>query len=218
MDTLFRNTVVVGFIVVIGAIVLHSLLFPSVRQCSLSVRAMLRKIVFLLTLVLLEQKLGPIGRLKKLAYLVAGACFLVLFLTGFGPRILLGVPLSGWLLMIHATFAPVFAVCVAFLAASWAWQCCFSGADWNWVVRFFTLKWKGILADCDLGWKLTFWAMIILFLPVSLSIVSSMFPIFGTHGQEFFFQIHRFSALALSLAALIHIYLVLRARCKAEQG
>jgi cytochrome b subunit of formate dehydrogenase len=218
MDTLFRNAFLVGFIVVFGAIVLHSLLFPGVGPCNLSVRAILRKFVFLLTLVLLEQKLGPIGRLKKLAYLVAGICFLALFLTGFGPRILWGAPLAGWALMIHATFAPVFAVCVAFLAASWAWQCCFSSADWNWVVRLFTFRWKGLLADSDLGWKLTFWAMIILFLPVSLSIVSSMFPIFGTHGQEVLFQIHRFGALVLSLVALIHIYLVLRARCKAERG
>jgi hypothetical protein len=217
MDMLFRNAVIVGFVVVFGAVVLHSLLFPAVSQCTLSVRAIIRKIVFLFTLVLLEQKLGPLGRLKKLAYLVASVCFLVLFVTGFGPRILLGVPLSGWALMIHATFAPVFAVCVAFLAASWAWQCCFSATDWSWVVRFFTLKWKGLLADCDLGWKLSFWAMIILFLPVSLSIVSSMFPIFGTHGQEVLFQIHRFSALVLSLVALVNIYLVLRARCKAEQ-
>lgn len=218
MDTLFRNAFIVGFVAVFGAIILHSLLFPGVCRCTLSVRANIRKLIFLLTQVLLEQKLGPIGRLRKLAFLVAGACFLVLFGTGFGPRILCGVPLSGWLLMIHATFAPVFAVCVAFLAATWAWQCCFSGADWNWVVRFVTLKWKGLLADCDLAWKLTFWAMIILFLPVCLSIVSSMFPIFGTHGQEVLFQIHRFSALVMSLIAVANIYLVLRARCKAEQG
>jgi hypothetical protein len=218
MDALFRNAVIIGFIVAFGAILFHSLLFPGVRQCTLSVRTVFRKFVFLLTLGLLEQKLGPIGRLRKLAYLVAAVCFMVLALTGFGPRILHGVPLSGWLLMIHATFAPVFAVCVAFLAASWAWQCCFSGADWNWVARFFTLKWKGLLIDCDFGWKLTFWAMIILFLPLCLSIVSSMFPIFGTHGQEVLFQIHRFSALVLSLVALVNIYLVLRARCKAEQG
>jgi hypothetical protein len=45
-----------------------------------------------------------------------------------------------------------------------------------------------------------------------------MFPIFGTHGQEVLFQIHRFSALVLSLVAMANIYLVLRARCKAEQG
>lgn len=218
MDTLFRTVFVAGFILVGGGIILHSVLFPAVRKCSLSVRAVIRKFVFLFSMVLLEQKLGPIGRLKKLAWLVATVCFLVLFATGFGPRILCDVPLSGWLLMIHATFAPVFAVCVAFLAATWAWQCCFSVRDWDWVVRLFTFQWKGLLVDSDLGWKLSFWAMILLVLPVSLSIVSSMFPVFGTHGQEVLFQIHRFTALALSLVALAHLYLVLRGRCKAEQG
>jgi hypothetical protein len=217
MDMLFRYAVIVGLVLVVGAIALHSVLFPAVGRCTLGVRAVIRKLVFLCTLVLLEQKLGPIGRLRKLAWLVGAFCFLVLFLTGFGPRILYGVPLSGWLLMIHATFAPILAVCAAFLAASWAWQCCFSKADWNWVERFFSLKWKGLLTNCDLAWKLTFWAMIVLFLPVSLSIVSSMFPLFGDKVQEELFQIHRFTALALTLVAMIHVYLVLRGRCKGEQ-
>ncbi len=218
MDMLFRNSFIVGFILVFGAILLHSVLFPATRRCDLGVRVVIRKFVFLFSMILLEQKLGPIGRLRKLAWLAAAVCFVVLFVTGFGPRILWGVPLSGWLLMIHATFAPVFAVCVAFLAATWAWQCCFTSRDWDWVVRLFTFKWNNLLVDSDLGWKLSFWAMILLVLPLSLSIISSMYPIFGTHGQEVLFEIHRFTALVLSLIAMAHLYLVLRGRCKAEQG
>ncbi len=218
MDTLFRNVFCMSFILVLAAIVLHMFVYPFWGPCRLRVREIARKKIFLFSLLLLEQKLGPIGRLKKLALLVAMFCFVVLFLTGFGPRILCGVPLSGWLLMIHATCAPVFIVCVAFLAATWAFQCRFTSCDWDWLVRLVSLKWKGLLDGSALGWKITAWALMILVLPVSLTMIAGMYPIFGTHGQEVLFELHRFTAIALTLAAMIHVYLIIRGRFKAEQG
>jgi len=46
--------------------------------------------------------------------------------------------------------------------------------------------------------------------PVSLSMVLSMFPIFGTHGQEWLMSLHQYTSLALTLVAMIHVYLVIR--------
>ena len=62
----------------------------------------------------------------------------------------------------------------------------------------------------DLGWKLTFWLAMFLAVPASLSMVLGMFPIFGTHGQETLLCLHQYSSLALTLAAMIHVYLVIR--------
>ena len=44
-------------------------------------------------------------------------------------------------------------------------------------------------------------------LPVILSAVVSMFPLFGTHGQEALLQIDRYSTLLLSLFAIVYLYL-----------
>ena len=40
--------------------------------------------------------------------------------------------------------------------------------------------------------------------------VLGMFPIFGTHGQETLLCLHQYSSLALTLVAMIHVYLVIR--------
>jgi hypothetical protein len=47
-------------------------------------------------------------------------------------------------------------------------------------------------------------------LPVILSVVLSMFPLFGTDGQEFLLNLHRYSALLLALVAIVHTYLIIR--------
>jgi len=49
-------------------------------------------------------------------------------------------------------------------------------------------------------------------LPVILSIVLSMFPLFGTDGQEFLLQLHRYSALLFALVAIMYTYLVILTR------
>jgi hypothetical protein len=41
-----------------------------------------------------------------------------------------------------------------------------------------------------------------------------MFPLFGTHGQELLLDVHRYSALLLALAAIVHIYLMIRTEMK----
>jgi len=50
--------------------------------------------------------------------------------------------------------------------------------------------------------------------PVSLSMLASMFTLFGTHSQEVLFNIHQYTSLALFSSAVIHIYLLLRNQYK----
>ena len=43
--------------------------------------------------------------------------------------------------------------------------------------------------------------------------VLGMFPIFGTHGQEWLMGLHQYTGLAVTLVVLIHLHLILRRCC-----
>jgi len=215
---MYQTISIVAFLVTIGALALNCIISPC-RECW---RHPLRKVVQLFTMLFIEQKLSPAGVLRKLVYLLALLCLIVLAFTGFYPTLVLGEHISGYLVMVHATFAPVFAICLAVLAVMWARSSRFTGNDWPWfrrvVKRVTLIKSTGEEADREssgLGQKISFWLIIFLALPLALSIVLSMFPIFGTHWQELLLGIHRYTAVLFFLAAIIHIYLMIR--CKTNE-
>jgi cytochrome b subunit of formate dehydrogenase len=159
--------------------------------------------------------------LRMLVYLLALVCFVVLALTGFYPVLILGEHISGYLVMLHATFAPVFAICVAVLAVLWASNCCFTAGDWPWferiVQRITSVKGAGKATQSKssgLGQKITFWLLIFLALPLALSIVLSMFHIFGTHWQELLLRLHRDTAYVFTVVVILHILLLIRTTAK----
>lgn len=219
---MFRIVSITGFIIAFVGIALHFAAFrPKLNDLFGTERRLrfldcLRVLVYLLTLALLEQKLNLIGILRKLVYLLALLCFVVLAVTGFYPPLVLGKPLSGYLMMVHATAAPVFAGCVAVLAVMWTHNCRFDKNYWPWLQKLLQRE----PANTDTGekfeltQKICFWLIIILALPLILSIVSSMFPIFGTHWQELLLNIHRYTALAFALVAIVHTYLIIRVKMK----
>jgi cytochrome b subunit of formate dehydrogenase len=159
--------------------------------------------------------------LRMLAYLLALVCFVVLALTGFYPVLILGEHISGFLVMLHVTFAPVLTVCLAVLAVMWASNCRFTAGDWPWFERIVqrvtsvrsvdkTAKSK----SSGLGQKITFWLIIFLTLPLALSIVISMFPLFGTHGQELLLGLHRNIAYIFTVVVIVHPFLLIRSTAK----
>jgi cytochrome b subunit of formate dehydrogenase len=170
----------------------------------------LRVLIYLLTLLLLEQKLNLIGILRKLVYLVALLCFIVLLVTGFFQRLVLAESISGYLLMLHATAAGVFAACLAILAVMWAHNCRFNKNDWPWLQKLLQREAvnKAAGEKYELWQKVSFWMIVFLALPLILSSVLSMFMFFGTEWQEFLLNVHRYSALTLALAAIVHTYLM----------
>jgi len=158
-----------------------------------------------------------IGRLKKLVYVVAMVCFVVLAITGFGPWLILGGSLSGYWLMAHVTFAPVFALCVAALAVMEAHNQRFDKGDRQLVahlVRAGTTDEDSIGSSSILVMKICFWLICVLALPLILSIVLSMFPLFGIRSQKFLLQLHLYSALLLALVAIVHTFLVIKTRVR----
>jgi cytochrome b subunit of formate dehydrogenase len=156
-----------------------------------------------------------------LAYLLALVSFVVLALTGFYPVLILGEHISGYLVMLHVTFAPVLTVCIAVLAVMWASNCRFTAGDWPWferiVQRVTSVKSTGKTSkskSSGLGQKITFWLIIFLTLPLALSIVISMFHLFGTHWQELLLGLHRNIAYIFTVVVIVHTLLLIRATAK----
>ena len=171
-----------------------------------------------MTKTISKRKASFVCILRTLVYAVALFCCVVLAITGFFPLLVLGEHISGYPVMIHATFAPVFAVCLAVLAVMWANRCRFTYADCPWfqrLVRWFTSA-ESAGAETTgesscLGQKVTFWLIVFLALPLILSIVASMFPLFGTHGQEFLLGMHLYTAAVFVLVVVAHTFLLIRA-------
>ena len=66
------------------------------------------------------------------------------------------------------------------------------------------------VTDTGIGAKVGFWLLAVLSLPVTLTMVLSMLPLFGTHGQEMLFLLHRWSALFFALTAIVELYMLVR--------
>jgi cytochrome b subunit of formate dehydrogenase len=198
---MYQTISIIAFLITFVGIVLHRLVSPSRKK---------------------RQKKSPkkrsiVGILRILVYLLALLCFMVLAVTGFYPTLVLGEHISGYLLMIHATFAPVLAVCLAVLAVMWAGRCRLSYSDWpgfqRFVQRVTLVKSSGNKTphnSSGLGQKITFWLIIFLALPLILSIILSMFTLFGTYWQELLLGTHRYTALVFAMVVIVHTYLVIR--------
>ena len=153
-------------------------------------------------------------------YLIAVICGVVLTITGFYPVLIKAEHISGYLMMLHATCAPVFAACMAALAVMWASRCRFERFDCPITVRL--VAWLGgkkqdegiACRSYGVGQKVLFWLLIVLSLPLILSIVLSMFPLFGTHYQHLFLAMHRYVAAVFVLAAVLHTVFLFSTRSK----
>jgi cytochrome b subunit of formate dehydrogenase len=175
--------------------------------------------VHVFSLLLIEQRSSLLGALKKLAYLVSLVCFVVLALTGFWPVLVRGEHISGYLMMIHATFAPVFALCLAVLAVTWAGSYRLTADDCLWLARLLRRATRLHVPVAEkpracavLGVKVTFWLLMFLTLPLILSIVVSMFHLLGTDWQHFAMAAHRWTGLVFAVVAILHTYLAIRVR------
>jgi cytochrome b subunit of formate dehydrogenase len=214
---MYRTITITAFVILFVILGLICLVRPCSKDC---LKHPLRKFVHLVTLIFIEQKLSLAGVLRKLVYLLALLCFVVLAVTGFYPTLVLNEHISGWLLMIHATFAPIMAICLAVLAVMWAGKCRFAQNDWPWferlVQRVTLVKNLNQQAGHDgcVWQKIFFWVIIFLALPLILSVVLSMFHIFGTDWQNLLIAIHRYCATVFGLAVVAHTYMLIRDELK----
>ncbi|UCD51424.1 MAG: hypothetical protein JSW27_02090 [Phycisphaerales bacterium] len=214
---MFETITILVFLATIVGIVVHWLAYPVSSECPGVGRGMIR----VLSMLLIEQRASTLGALKKLCYIVSVICFLLLGLTGFYPLLVHGEHISGWPMIIHATLAPIFAICLAILALTWASQYRFVKADCPWLQKLLRrvtrlpIPAEDAEGPCKCAvatQKIAFWAIMVLALPLTLSIVLSMLPLFGTHGQEIAMAAHRWTAVVFAVAVLVHTYLAVRLR------
>jgi len=211
---MFQTVAILAFLLTFIGIAVHWFLTSAAGA-----RCPLVGGVHVFSLLLIEQRASLLGALKKLCYLVAAVCFLVLAITGFWPTLVRGEHISGFLMYIHATFAPIFALCLAILALTWAGSNRFVAADCPWLQRLLRrVTHLRIPADnrpwrCSLVvYKLAFWAILFLSLPLILSIVVSMFHLLGTDWQHLTLALHRWTSLVFAIAVIVHTYLAIRLR------
>ena len=199
---MFQKISIIVSIITLVFIILHRIVVPSNKRLPGNSTS---------------DRLSIIGKFRILIYLAVLFCFIVLAITGFYPTLILGKHITGYLVMVHATFAPIFAVCLAVLAVMWARRWRFTGGDWPWFERI--VRWATLTNNpggdtyhksSDLGRKISFWLIIFLALPLILSIVLSMFPLFGTHWQEILLSMHRYTALVFAMVAILHTYFIIR--------
>ena len=127
-----------------------------------------------------------LGKLADAAVLIAA---IVLAATGIGTFVLGKAPITHWVLMLHVSAAPLFALGLAFMALAYAGRSRFDGGP--------SPQWDTI--------KALFWLILLSGLVVILAGVVPMTPVFGTHGQHVVYLIHRYSAMVLTAALVLYL-------------
>jgi len=221
---MFETISIIGFTMTLAVLAVHCIVVAGAAMEKLfgadrrgRCPGPVRMVVYLLTLLLLEKQFDFWQRIRKLVYLLALLCFVVLVVTGFYPRLVLHKGISGYWMMVHTTAAGIFAGCLAVLAVMWAHRCRFEPGDWPWLHALFhpdLLTAKETARSGRLAEKITFWIIVSLGLVVILSITFSMLPLFGTDLQELLLTSHRYGALVLALTGIVHTYLMVRTQIR----
>ncbi|MBN1765457.1 MAG: hypothetical protein JW860_09395 [Sedimentisphaerales bacterium] len=139
--------------------------------------------------------------LRKLCGVFMLLSFLALAVTGFYAGLIKHEPLTGYLLMFHVSVGPVFIVCLTMVALLSAARYCFSGCCCENVPEETSQD-----TGTGTGSKLCFWLMMLTALPLALSIVLSMFNLFGTEGQRFLYDLHRCSSIVMCMVYILFLY------------
>ena len=148
--------------------------------------------------------------------------FLILVVTALIPVLLFGESLSGIFLILHVTIAPFFVIALMFNAVFMGHFQQFDHSDY--------LTLKNLQSKTEIQYpnrsthhtwlKIYFWFFLIFSVTAILSVISAMFPYFGTDGQIAMLNIHRYSTLILLIIALFYVDLKLNAshfKLKREQ-
>ena len=154
-----------------------------------------------------------ITTIKKNLYYLTLICFLILALSGLIPFLILGQPLSGFLLLLHVAVSPIFAILIVTSTLIWAHEHRFERQNGQWLKQLFQKSKRRSKAasqnTCSL--KILFW-LIVLFSMFLTTIVVSMYPLFGSVGQDFLLDFHKFSAVGITVVVVLHTFLLIRTK------
>ena len=132
--------------------------------------------------------------------------FILLAITGTLPVIAFNKHISGILLIIHVTIAPVFVAALALTALFWANFKQFDDSDLELIkkVRNDDKDQRPAYYLQTYWLKILFWMFLAFSIPASLSMIFSMFPYFGTDGQNAMLAIHQYSTLFLLIIVFFY--------------
>ena len=146
--------------------------------------------------------------LGKLFYLVTILAVGGATATGLKSWLLDGeATLHGWNLWLHLGVAPVFILGLLGLVIFWANAC-----------RFGCQPAEGEACDAEGGkcmssQKFFFWLVAILGFVTMASILICMLPLFESSGQYAFIAVHRYAALSLVIAMVLHLCCMIKDAC-----
>ncbi|HEY3323370.1 MAG TPA: hypothetical protein VGP72_23140 [Planctomycetota bacterium] len=146
-----------------------------------------------------------LGLVRVLVYLGLAAGFLSLIATGFVPTVA-GMKLHGWILMAHVGSGPLFIVCLLVSLLIWGETCCLTPSDFSGTYPVEPAP------RCYVGQKITFWCGMFLGTVVLISAILPLVWATVAEIQHCLLAIHRYSALALIVAGIVHAYLLLAGR------
>ncbi|VAX29608.1 hypothetical protein MNBD_IGNAVI01-1747 [hydrothermal vent metagenome] len=144
--------------------------------------------------------------LRVFIYLFTLLELFIMMFTGFVPLLFTGSDLTGILLLIHVTVAPLIAITFALLVVLFAQSNSFDENDI--AVKVNENGNNKTVLKITAYLKINFWLISLLSLPAMVSIILSMFPLFGTEGQVNLLEIHRYSVLIISILVIFHIGLL----------
>ena len=124
----------------------------------------------------------------KLSYTAMCLGAAVLAASGIGVFALGKPPMTHWVLMLHVSVAPVFALGLATVAVTWADLCR-----------------KGSTPRLGCAAKVLFWIILACGLVLMLTGVLPMLPLFGTDGQHLLYLTHRYAGIVLAVCILLHL-------------
>jgi hypothetical protein len=153
-----------------------------------------------------KRKALPGARLRAfegLVYLGFLACVLLMAVSSFG-MIAVGQHMHRWMLIVHMTFAPPFAVCLTLLALMWAEQSQFRGER--------AAESAALGERFYPGEKLAFWVTVAAGFVTITTAMLGMMTWFGSDGQVVLLNVHRIAALVVLVSAIFHGARVLMGR------
>jgi len=148
---------------------------------------------------------------KVLSYFIVVICIIVLALTGFIPYLILGKSPAGFMLLIHVSISPVFAIGMTILTLLGAHSNVFNKTDQLGLNNFLNRKKdKAKAVENKTALKIYFWLLIILTPLIMGSIILSMYPAFGQYGQEYLLILHLVSTLLFLVFGIIHTFYLIK--------
>jgi len=144
--------------------------------------------------------------LRSIFYVLTAILFLVLAITGIFPVLAFGMHLSSLLLIIHVTAAPFFVFSLMALILLQAHRHQYDDRDLVYLQAGLKRE-DGQDSGTFIFWKKTyFWLFSVFSIPAVMSMLVSMYPLFGTEGQILLLDIHRYSVLILFVMAALYVF------------